>query len=84
MSTKETARKALDQVRAAVNAELDAMQARIGDQDGDGDVDLIDAKLFAQKKIGPWTLRDSKVLGAGLVLGLIICKLATYLPRLFS
>lgn len=58
------------------------LKEAIGDQDGDGDVDLKDAQLKVSKAVGGWTLRDTKIATGFLLAGYVVAKVLPFILKL--
>lgn len=72
----------LKEIEAEARRKLEQLRANIGDQDGDGDVDLHDVQVRILKATNGWSWRDSKVLGAGLALGYLLAKAVMLFAKL--
>lgn len=84
MSTKEQALKAIEHVEEAVGAQLAALKAHVGDQDGDGDIDLKDFAIAAQRKVGPVSRRELVFFSSGLAVCFVVMKAIALFARFFA
>jgi hypothetical protein len=67
------------------------LKEAVGDQNADGTVDVADVVIRAEQfktgtlvKIGGWTLRDSKVIGSGVLIGYIGARLYPFVKPLLA
>lgn len=87
--TTEAAKKhiedAIVRIQTGTLKELERVKAKIGDQDGDGDVDFADARIFAQGQIDKpgWGFAETGILGAGMILGALLIKVGPTILKFF-
>lgn len=79
---KRQFKEAIERAQRELNEAAAKARAQIGDQDGDGDVDLTDARIKATAAIGGVSKREAFFLAAGLAAGFVLAKVVPWLMKI--